>query len=150
MLVDSPTYGAELGGAYATQMDAHPPFQIEGNLGGKARITETLLQSNNGDIVFLPALPNAWPEGTGRGLYARGAFEVDIMWDKGTWAAVSVLLKKGNECTIGEQDKVSVFCDGRPENYVSSSILKLRVYAPPASVSNSVRRVGLTVPFFIP
>ena len=59
---------------YPNLLDAHPPFQLDGNLGSVSALTETILQSQNGVIHILPALPDAIPDGKITGLIARGSF----------------------------------------------------------------------------
>ena len=78
----------------------HPPFQIDGNLGTMAGVAEMLIQSHEGFIELLPALPKAWQTGSFDGLVARGNFELSLKWEKKKISSVKVLSKSGGKCSI--------------------------------------------------
>lgn len=82
------------GGSYSNLLCAHPPFQLDGNMGSTAGVAEMLLQSQAGVIELLPALPDSWPTGEVKGLKARGNITVDEQWKDGK--LVSVTLISGN------------------------------------------------------
>lgn len=84
----------------ANLWDLHPPFQIDGNFGGTAGIAEMLLQSHEGCIAILPALPSVWRKGQYRGLVARGNFEVSAAWENGLAYRLEIHAKHEGPCVV--------------------------------------------------
>ena len=100
--VDATQVSVRGGGTYANLFDAHPPFQIDGNFGGTAGITEMLLQSHAGYIHLLPALPDNWQSGSIKGVRARGGFTIDMEWKESRITRLSVTSHSGGTCRIRE------------------------------------------------
>ncbi|MDQ6528806.1 glycoside hydrolase family 95 protein [Flavobacterium sp. LHD-85] len=93
------------GGTYPNLFDAHPPFQIDGNFGGAAAVAEMLVQSDENEIRLLPALPDAWSEGSVKGICARGGFEIEMNWSNKKPEKVMVFSKNGGITTLIFGDK---------------------------------------------
>lgn len=100
--VDATQVSVRGGGTYANLFDAHPPFQIDGNFGGTAGITEMLLQSHAGYIHLLPALPDNWQSGSIKGVRAIGGFTIDMEWKESRITRLSVTSHSGGTCRIRE------------------------------------------------
>jgi len=87
-------------------LDVHPPFQIDGNFGVVSGITEMLMQSHNGEVHLLPALPNAWASGSIKGIVAKKGFEIDMTWELGKLKTLVVTSKLGNTLNLRYNDEV--------------------------------------------
>ena len=97
--------------------DTHPPFQIDGNFGGTAGVTEMLLQSHMGFIQLLPALPDAWKNGSVSGVCAKGNFEIDMVWENNQLKEATVHSGAGGNCVIKYADKSLTFKTVKGRNY---------------------------------
>ena len=108
------------GRVYPNLFDAHPPFQIDGNFGFTAGVAEMLVQSHEGFIRLLPALPDAWPDGEVCGLQCRGGFEISMTWKAGKVKRVVVNSLLGNPCKlmVGQNTELLQFDTKAGEEYV--------------------------------
>ena len=135
------------GGTYPNLFDAHPPFQIDGNFGCTSGITEMLLQSHDGSIDILPALPDEWKNGSINGLRAYGGFEVSFTWENNKVQKITIKSNLGGNCRIRIQNELNL--TGNKSLKVASGINSnpffeiVRVKDPLISVSEKINPVTL-------
>ncbi|MDP9955877.1 alpha-L-fucosidase 2 [Epilithonimonas hungarica] len=106
-LVEKDGWGSK-GGTYPNLFDAHPPFQIDGNFGCTSGITEMLLQTQNGFIDILPALPDEWKNGKISGLKTYGDFEISIVWENNRAKEITIKSNLGGNCRIRIPNKMEL------------------------------------------
>jgi len=128
------------GGLFKNLFDACPPFQIDGNFGFTAGVAEMLVQSHNGYIQLLPALPSAWPSGEVKGLVARGGFVIDMKWADGKLQNLSIYSRRGGNCRIKVPDEMK--CReadlSEPSTESSNPLMQKPVSAPFTNTSGAI------------
>ena len=106
--------------------DTHPPFQIDGNFGATSGVAEMLLQSHQGEVHLLPALPSAWPTGSAVGLRARGGFDVNMRWADGKLTEATILSKLGRTCKVRLGEKTVDLKTAAGQSYVLDAKLGIQ------------------------
>lgn len=107
------------GGTFPNFFDSHPPFQIDGNFGCTSGITEMLLQSHDGAIHFLPALPDDWESGEVNGLRAYGGFEVNFNWSGGQIQKIVIKSILGGNCRIRVPNEITLINGMHPASGIN-------------------------------
>lgn len=139
----------EKGGTYPNLLDAHPPFQIDGNFGCTSGIAEMLVQSHDGAVHLLPALPDSWPSGKVSGLKTRGGFEiVELEWENGLIKKLTVTSHLGGNLRLKVAGKLVPLGDSElktAEGINENQYFKRALIAEPIIKPND-RLKGIVVP----
>ncbi len=131
------------GGTYPNFFDSHPPFQIDGNFGCTSGIAEMLLQSHDGTVHFLPALPDDWKTGDISGLRTYGGFEVDFEWKDGQIEKITIKSNLGGNCRIRVPNEVALkdsllkaATGTNPNPFFAIANIRTPVIADPSKIAN--------------
>jgi alpha-L-fucosidase 2 len=135
------------GGTYPNLFDAHPPFQIDGNFGATAGITEMLLQSHTEEIALLPALPAAWKNGNVKGIKARGNFTLSITWKDGKLAQAKIYSGNGGNCRVSALQPIKIVeTKSKQAGEINSNGLNTAYGKPPYQKNEKAQLVELNIP----
>lgn len=143
------------GGTYPNFLDAHPPFQIDGNFGCTAGIAEMLLQSHDGAIHFLPALPDEWKNGEITGIRTPGGFEVSFAWENAQVTRIEIKSALGGNCRIRVPNRVildggaslKVASGDNPNPFFETPEIKKPLISPSAKLNQVVLKPTLLFDF---
>jgi alpha-L-fucosidase 2 len=131
------------GGTYVNMFDAHPPFQIDGNFGCTAGIAQMLVQTHDGTLHVLPALPDDLSSGAVSGLKARGGFEVDIQWANQKITKLTIHSNLGGNCRIRVHQPIRLQSKGElvaatgenPNPFYKTPVVKAPLISPSAKLN---------------